>query len=307
MKILIIGAAGQLGSYLCSYLAKGHEIVESRRQDLCLFDLVKVPDAIRDIKPDLIINCAAYTNVDKAENDRLRCGRVNITAPASISNICKADNIRFIQYSTDYVFHQGGSVPYKENHAKLAFGVYAESKDTMERRLQDDQNTLIIRTCGLYSKTGNNFMNTMLGLIDKPEITVVNDQICTPTYIPDLAEATKNLIEAEASGIYHFTNSGSCTWYEFAVEIFKRIGRGPVVKPITTAEYRESRSPLKIAPRPSYSVLDCGKYKVKCGKGIPGWQTTLWRCLNELHPRGSGTADVRGSEQSPPGGCEDTV
>ena len=237
-----------------------------------------------------IINCAAYTAVDKAEDDVETCRRLNVDGPANIAACAKNTGARLIHLSTDYVFDGkgiagGGTAvrPYREDDATNPTGVYGLAKRDGERALLDNTDAAyIIRTAWLYGKHGNNFVATMLRLMnERDEVKVVNDQRGSPTWARDLASAIIALLQAVdsgktvPSGIYHYTNEGNITWFDFAKEIFRqgwelgRISKDCIVKPCTSAEY-----PAKVT-RPTYSVLDKTKIKTTLKIDIPAWDKSL--------------------------------
>ena len=237
-----------------------------------------------------IINCAAYTAVDKAEDDVEICRRLNVDGPANIAACAKAIDARLIHLSTDYVFDGKGIAgtddkhrPYREDDATNPIGVYGLAKRDGERALLNNTDAAyIIRTAWLYGKHGNNFVATMLRLMnERDEVKVVNDQRGSPTWAGDLASAIIVLLQAVdsgktvPSGIYHYTNEGNITWFDFAKEIFRqgrelgRISKDCAVKPCTSAEY-----PAKVT-RPAYSVLDKTKIKTTLKIDIPAWDKSL--------------------------------
>ena len=237
-----------------------------------------------------IINCAAYTAVDKAEDDVETCRRLNVDGPANIAACAKNTGARLIHLSTDYVFDgkgiaDGGTAvrPYREDDATNPIGVYGLAKRDGERALlNNSEAAYIIRTAWLYGKHGNNFVATMLRLMnERDEVKVVNDQRGSPTWARDLASAIIALLQAVdsgktvPSGIYHYTNEGNITWFDFAKEIFRqgrelgRISKDCIVKPCTSAEY-----PAKVT-RPAYSVLDKTKIKTTLKIDIPAWDKSL--------------------------------
>ena len=230
-----------------------------------------------------IINCAAYTAVDKAEDDKENCRLLNVEGAGNIASIANKIGARFIHISTDYVFNGQGIRPYTEEDETDPIGVYGISKRDGEKKvLEENLKSYIIRTSWLYGRHGTNFVRTMLRLMNEREIvSVVNDQRGSPTWAYDLAAAVLELINAVDSGkdipfgMYHYTNGGNCTWFDFAVEIYRQgrelgcIAKDCTVTPCTSAEY-----PSKVN-RPAYSVLDTAKIKEALGISIPAWEESL--------------------------------
>ena len=232
-----------------------------------------------------IINCAAYTAVDKAEDDLETCEKVNHLGAKNIAVCSKNIATRLIHISTDYVFDGTGSAPYKEDDKTNPIGVYGKTKKDGETAVQQNNpNSHIIRAAWLYGKHGNNFVSTMIRLMNERfELKVVNDQRGSPTWAYDLAGVIVKLINTEKpAGIYHFTNEGNITWFEFAKEIYKQGKEFGLIKndcsvlPCTSAEF-----PAKVK-RPAYSVLDKGKIKSVLGISIPSWEDSLKECLKSL-------------------------
>jgi len=232
---------------------------------------------------DWIINCAAYTAVDKAEDDKETCRLLNTDGPANIATVAKAHGSRLIHISTDYVFDGNGNKPYTEDDHTHPIGIYGLTKRDGENIIiKENPLSYIIRTAWLYGKYGNNFVHTMLKLIkEREKVSVVNDQRGSPTWAHDLSQIIISIINLTNKGksipfgIYHFTNEGVCTWYEFAKAIYdegKTLGilsKSCEIKPCTSAEY-----PAKVK-RPVYSVLDKSKIKNCLGIDIPEWKTSL--------------------------------
>ena len=231
---------------------------------------------------DVCINCAAYTAVDKAEDEPELASLINTFAPKILAETCLRHNATLIHISTDYVFDGLAEEPYPVDAPMHPKSVYGSTKAEGEQLIRmSGCNYLIVRTAWLYSSTGKNFLKTMLTLADTlSEINVVNDQKGCPTYAPDLAQAIVNLIGLYGTGpvheTFHFTNEGQITWYEFACTIMELAGKQCRVNPITTDQF-----PTK-ARRPAYSVLDLGKIKQVTGMSIPYWKDSLEKCIKEL-------------------------
>jgi dTDP-4-dehydrorhamnose reductase len=232
-----------------------------------------------------LINCAAYTAVDEAEDNETACLRLNSEAVRNIGEVASASGFRVIHISTDYVFDGTNSTPYVETDYTCPVSVYGRSKQMGEMMLRAVcPESLIIRTSWLYSGFGNNFVKTMLRLgSEHEEIRVVFDQVGTPTWSGDLAGVIFSIIRSAGAdgfrpGIYHYSNEGVCSWYDFALKIFKLSGIGCRVIPIETKDY-----PTRAA-RPQYSVLNKKKIKQTCGLTIPHWEESLRLCLKKLNP-----------------------
>ncbi|MCA9103413.1 MAG: dTDP-4-dehydrorhamnose reductase, partial [Planctomycetales bacterium] len=234
-------------------------------------------DAVRrllaELRPDVVINAAAFTAVDAAETEIETCRRVNADAVAHLAAACRETGGALMQISTDYVFAaRGRSVPWQETDPPLPLCRYAADKLLGEQHARTVPKHFVVRTCGLYGlladgRPGRNFVESMLRLAKRGDpIRVVDDQRCSPTYVPHLAAALRFLLESDAFGLYHVTASGSTTWHDFAAEVFRRAEVDVELQRITTADY-----PLP-AKRPSYSVLDTSKYESLGGPAMPAWQ-----------------------------------
>lgn len=293
MNILVTGANGQLGNemrivsrqsadrYVFTDVADfpGNDTVH-----LDITDMEAVREAVSEYDIDIIVNCAAYTNVDKAEADIDACRLLNAKAPENLAVAIREKGGLLIHISTDYVF--GGVVydaPLNEDTPTSPTGVYGLTKLEGEEMIRRSGcRHIIIRTSWLYSEFGRNFVKTMLALTSsKPSLKVVNDQTGTPTYALDLASAIFDIIEnrkaEDREGIYHYSNEGVCTWYEFARTIAEYAGNDECeISPCTSEEYP---SPVR---RPSYSVLDKTRIKKAFGMSVPLWTDSLKKCLNNI-------------------------
>lgn len=274
--IAVIGSGGQLGSELLRQLGAA-----AVGLDLPHFDLTErqgVLAALQSLRPQAVINAAAYTRVDEAETAPERCWAINADGVAHLAEACRALNCLLVQISTDYVFGADSQrrTPYREDDAPGPRGVYAQSKLAGERNAAQWERHFIVRTCGLYGQPGprsaGNFVATMLRLAETAErIRVVADQYCSPSYVRHVARAIGFLVlNVEAFGIYHVVNGGATTWQALAVEVFRQAGLEVEVEPITTDQYGAR------APRPAYSVLDTTKYHALPGRpAMPTWQEGL--------------------------------
>lgn len=289
--ILVSGANGQLGMELAQLVSAcpSFRFVLATRDELPLDDFDVINDLIDRHKPQYFVNCAAYTAVDKAESEKELAYKINADAPGVIAAACKRNNSRLIHISTDYVFNGNGQRPYKEDDPTDPVNLYGDSKLRGEQNvMQQGPASIIIRTAWVYSEFGKNFVKTMLRLMgEKDSINVVSDQYGTPTYAADLAEAIMKIISvldtesdstgSSHAGIYHFSNEGNISWYEFAVAIRDIAGKKCEVKPIPTSAYP---TPAK---RPSFSVLDKSKISAAFGVSIRPWRESLEECLKKLN------------------------
>lgn len=282
MKILVTGANGQLGNEMRALAAEGssHTYLFTDVQELDICDEQAVCSFVRENAVEVIVNCAAYTAVDKAEDNPELCDRLNHLAPGYLAAAAEACGAALVQVSTDYVFDGTGHLPYTEEMTPCPNSVYGRTKLAGEEEaMRRCSRTMIVRTAWLYSTFGNNFVKTMLRLgRERDRLGVVFDQIGTPTYARDLARAIQTAIDRGiVPGIYHFSNEGVCSWYDFTVAIHRLAGISTChVSPLHTDEY-----PAK-APRPAYSVLDKTKIKRTYGIVIPHWEESLQECVEKL-------------------------
>lgn len=281
-KILVTGANGQLGRSMRRLAEKypQFDFVMTDVEELDICNNAAVMSFVEEKKPDSIVNCAAYTAVDNAEDNEPLCTKLNCEAVRNIGQAAQTVGARVIHISTDYVFNGRNFQPYTEDDEPNPASVYGRTKLAGEIALQAScRESVIIRTAWLYSEFGKNFVKTMLRLCrERDEIRVVFDQIGTPTYAGDLAQAVMSVVvSAEAGnfapGIYHFTNEGVCSWYDFTVKIVEIAGLSCRVVPIETKDY-----PSK-AERPHFSVLNKSKIKSTYGIDIPHWETSLRKML----------------------------
>ena len=284
MNILITGANGQLGNEL-RQISGNYANFRFFFTDVDELDITH-SDAVHDFfdknKIQTVINCAAYTAVDKAESDEPAAMRINAVAVEYLAKVCNKTDATLIHISTDYVYDGCSCKPYSEDHCTAPASVYGRSKLAGEKVALSVSKSVVIRTSWLYSSFGNNFVKTMLRLGKEREtINVVFDQGGTPTYAADLAQVIMEIVKTAAqdhlkSGIFHYSNEGVCSWYDFAHEIMQQAKLKCTVQPIETKDYPTP------ATRPHYSVLNKARIKAEYGMEIPHWKDSLSRCLSEM-------------------------
>lgn len=285
MNVLVTGANGQLGNAMriASRDSKDNYIFTDV-DELDITDAEAVRMAVKDNDIDVIVNCAAYTNVDKAEDDAEFAEILNAKAVRNLADALKENNGTLIHVSTDYVFGGNqGNTPRREDEPANPTGIYGLTKLHGEQEIEKSGvKSIILRTAWLYSEFGKNFVKTMLNLTaTKPELKVVFDQCGTPTYAQDLADAIVDIIEKRKmdgnEGICHFSNEGVCSWYDFTKEIAELAGNNSCdIQPCHSDEF-----PSKVI-RPSYSVLDKTKFKQTFGRKVPYWTDSLKKCIKNL-------------------------
>ena len=280
MKILLTGRKGQVGSELERSLASLGEIVAVDQKDVDLGDPDQIVSRLRDVKPELIVNAAAYTNVDQAEKDPGVAMAINGTAPGILAEEAERLGSFLVHYSTDYVFDGAKRSPYTEQDAPNPINVYGRTKLAGEDAIRASGcRHLILRTAWVYSDRGRNFLLTMLRLAnEKPELRIVDDQTGAPTWARDLANATSEILNhpSSPSGTFHLTASGETTWFGFARAIVDMHGLEIPVLPISSVEY-----PMP-AVRPAYSVLDNSKLTAETGVLMRDWEVALQDCLRGI-------------------------
>lgn len=284
MNLLVTGCYGQLGTELRKIASTDtvHTWFFTDIDTLDICDETSVNAFFERHQIEICVNCAAYTAVDQAEDDAEMAEKVNVQAPRILANACQRQGATLLHISTDYVFDGQGDHPYREDEPTAPVSVYGRTKRDGERAIIDSGcHYLIVRTAWLYSSTGKNFVKTMLRLADtRDTVSVVCDQIGTPTWAGDLAQVLVRLIEkygkSPVAEVFHFTNKGVTNWADFAAAIFDLAGKPCKVLPITTDQY-----PTK-ATRPAYSVLDKTKIKQALGMDIPFWRDSLSKCLEEF-------------------------
>ena len=287
IKILVTGCLGQLGSEIRE-VSNAHPEIQFVFTDFKELDITSKTALEEFVKSEhfsYLINCAAYTNVDKAEEDRKAAELLNTTALVNLAEVCSNFNIIPIHISTDYVFSGEGFKPYLETEPTIPKSNYGKTKLDGEIILvRNCPNHIIIRTSWLYSPFGKNFLKTMINLgQQKDELSVVSDQIGTPTYAFDLANAIIHIVKCieKASdfsdyGIYHYSNEGVCSWYDFATEIQTACKNSCIIKPIESKDYKT------LAPRPYFSVLNKSKIKHIFELDIPHWRGRISHCINRI-------------------------
>ena len=286
MKILVIGKNGQLGKSINKAInntKQEDEYIFAGREELDLSKATDINSYFNNNKFDAIINCAGYTNVDKAEEDIVFANQINNLAVAQLSIIAKKQKSKLIQISTDYVFDGKSDKSYKENDPVNPINVYGKTKLAGEQAILKEMpnNAIIIRTSWLYSEFGNNFVNQMLKLgNERDELSIVNDQIGSPTYAVDLASVILFIIQSkhffkknQETQIYHYSNTGNCTWYEFAEEIFKLTSMKCNLSSISTEQY------LTQAKRPRNTVMNKDKISKAFNINNFNWKDSLKKCL----------------------------
>ncbi len=285
MKVLVTGVKGQLGYDVVRELEKRNmEAVGVDIDEMDITDKESVDKVITEAHPDAVIHCAAYTAVDAAEDNAEVCRRVNVEGPLNIARTCKKLDIKMIQISTDYVFNGRGERPFEPDDPTDPVSVYGLTKRDGENAVI---NTLdkyfIVRIAWVFGVNGKNFVKTMLNLSKNHDtLTVVNDQFGSPTYTYDLARLLVDMVQTDKYGIYHATNEGFISWYDFAVQIFKAAGIDTVtVKPVTTAEYGVSK-----AVRPFNSRMSKEKLTKAGFERLPKWEDALERYIKELRENG---------------------
>ena len=277
-RILITGAGGMLGREVVRACRRRSTTVAGRsRSELDITDEAGVAEAIEAFSPTVLINCAAYTDVDGAESNEDAAMRANAAGPEILASACAGAAVLFVHLSTDYVFDGAADRPIPADAAPNPINAYGRSKREGERAvLASGAQSMIIRTSWLYAAHGANFVRTMMRLgSEQPSLRVVNDQHGRPTLCDDLAEAVCGLIEADARGILHVANAGSCTWYEFALEIMKRARLDCRVEPCPTHAFPRP------AKRPAFAVLDLSVAHASIGP-LRAWPEALAACIEKI-------------------------
>lgn len=279
MKVFVTGVKGQLGYDVVNELTeRGIEAVGVDIEEMDITDAACVGRVIREAAPDAVIHCAAYTAVDAAEENEEICRRVNAEGPRNIAMVCRDMDIKMVYISTDYVFSGQGEHPWEPEDKREPQSVYGQTKYEGELAVQELLDKyFIVRIAWVFGINGKNFVKTMLNLAENHDtIQVVNDQFGSPTYTYDLAKLLVDMVLTEKYGVYHATNEGICSWYDFACAIFKEAGVSVNVVPVTTAEYGAK------AKRPANSRMNKDKLTENGFEKLPPWQDALKRYMREL-------------------------
>ncbi|GIO12268.1 NAD(P)-dependent oxidoreductase [Cohnella xylanilytica] len=277
---IVTGAKGQLGVDMVDRLNRlGYRVYGYSREELDIADSDRVMARIKADKPDVVIHCAAYTKVDQAESEPEEAYRINAYGTRNVAVAAEACGSKLVYVSTDYVFDGSGSQPYHEFASTGPMSVYGHSKLEGERFVRQlHSRWFIVRTSWVFGKHGGNFVKTMLQLAQsRDKLTVVADQVGCPTYTADLAERISDLIESERYGVYHISNSGHCSWHEFAQAIMKEAGLAVEVIPITTNEFPRP------AKRPAFSVLDSMALRLNQFSQLRSWREALAEFMKDIN------------------------
>jgi dTDP-4-dehydrorhamnose reductase len=281
MRILLIGARGMLGRDLQPILSYRHEVIGKDIEDLDITDSKQVQKQVETLQPQTVINAAAFTDVDGCESQKYLAFKVNAEGAGHVARACRKADARLIYLSTDYVFDGTSRVPYSEEALPNPINVYGESKLQGEKAVQEAEGKhLILRTAWLYGKYGKNFVDTILRMASQQkELRVVDDQQGSPTFTRDLSQAIAQFLEKDVRGILHVTNSGSCSWFEFAQKILETKGIPGWKTRVIPISSRQLNRPAR---RPSNSVLDCSRFKDLTGNTMRPWEEALGDYLSEI-------------------------
>ena len=279
MRILVTGVKGQLGYDVMNELAKrGHTGIGVDVEEMDITDAAKVEQVIKASDVEAVIHCAAYTAVDAAEDNVELCHKINAEGTENIAKVCKELDLKMIYISTDYVFNGEGTRPWEPDDEREPLNAYGQAKYEGELAVEKYlEKYYIVRIAWVFGVNGKNFIKTMLNLSEThDELSVVNDQIGSPTYTYDLARLLVDMVETDKYGRYHATNEGLCTWYEFATEIFRQAGKEITVHPVTSDQF-----PSK-ARRPHNSRMSKDKLEANGFERLPTWQDALNRYLKTI-------------------------
>ncbi len=279
MKVLILGAGGQLGTELARVCSKlGDEVVTAAKDEIDIVDGARLRDVVRAQRPTVVFNAAAYTAVDRAESEPDRAELVNGRAVGRLAEVCRDLVVPVVHFSTDYVFDGTATSPIPEDAPTSPLSAYGLSKLHGEQALlKSGADSYLVRTSWVYGAAGPNFVRTVLRVTrEKGEMAVVDDQEGAPTWAGDLAVATRRLVEVGPPGVYHLTNSGQCTWFEVAVAVVRLAGISAEVRPIRTADYPTA------AKRPAYSVLANQRWAALGEPPLRPWHEALEEFVAEL-------------------------
>lgn len=284
-RIIVTGSDGQLGRSLREYREQG-EVRYLNRRDLDIRDGASLRNILKEEKPQWLINCAAYTAVDAAETSRALAFAINGEAVRTLAQICKETGTRLLHISTDYVFGGTGNLPHAETSVVHPEGIYAQSKRAGEVAVQDSGAGIVLRTSWLYSYFERNFFRTILRkCIAGESLRVVADQIGTPTWAGNLAQTIWHIVEGVTprAGLYHYSDLGACSWYDFACYIRKLAGTNNCIEPIGSEEWKAA------APRPHFSLLDSRQSRRELNLGAMNWMEGVERCYRALLQYENGT------------------
>ena len=279
MKLLVTGVKGQLGHDVVKECEKrGITAIGVDIEEMDITDAAACEKVIKEAKVDAVIHCAAYTAVDAAEDNTELCRKINAEGTENIVKVCRELNIKMMYFSTDYVFNGKGDRPWKTDDERSPLNVYGQTKYEGELAVENSlEKYFILRIAWVFGVNGKNFIKTMLRLgKEKGAVSVVNDQIGSPTYTADLAVLAVDMIQTDKYGTYHATNEGLCSWYEFACQIFNEANMDVKVTPVSSDAF-----PAK-AKRPSNSRMDKSKLNENGFSPLPGWQDALKRYLKEI-------------------------
>lgn len=279
MKILVTGYKGQLGyDVVNEAISRNIEAVGVDVEEMDITEAKQVENVIKEGNYDAVVHCAAWTAVDKAEDEVELCTKVNVQGTKNIANVCKELDIPMMYFSTDYVFDGQGETPWSEYDQRDPLNVYGQTKYEGELIVEKLAKHFIVRIAWVFGKNGNNFIKTMLRLgNERGAVSVVNDQVGSPTYTFDLAKLVVDMIQSDKYGTYHATNEGLCSWYEFACEIFKQAGISVDVTPVDSDTF-----PVK-AKRPKNSRMHRSELDKNGFNRLPSWQDALGRYLKEIN------------------------
>ncbi len=283
MKILVTGVNGQLGHDVMEEgTRRGFSMFGTDVDNMDITDAEKVEKTLQTVKPDAIVHCAAYTAVDAAEEHEDLCRKINVDGTRNLAKVCRSMDIPMMYFSTDYVFDGKGTNYRREDDEKAPLNVYGQTKYEGELAVQELLDKyFILRISWVFGVNGSNFVKTMLRIEkERSAVTVVNDQIGAPTYTPDLAKLVIDMIQTSKYGVYHVTNDGECSWYEFACEIFRQSGLQVDVTPVDSETYHEA-FPAKAA-RPQNSRMSKEKLKSEGFEMLRDWKKALAEYLAEL-------------------------
>ncbi len=282
MKVAIVGANGQLGTDLVEEFSSEHDVIGLTHADIEITDIDSVKKILLSVKPDILINTAAYNKVPDAEKEQVKAFQINATGPLNLAKVCAEVDIRFLQYSTDYVFDGKKQRPYKEDDLPNPLNVYGNTKLSGEYfSLNYCDRSFVVRVSGIYGKVpsrskGNNFITSILKAArEKPEVKVVNDEVLTPTPTKWIAKNTLALVRTEAYGLYHMSCEGSVSWYEFAKTIWGELKIKTPLIPVSVNDFQHS------VKRPFYSVLENHQLKSIGINKMPEWKKALVEFLKE--------------------------